>query len=54
MQSASVTPPLCAAGAKVVERVLPILLENGLTNPADDIKAISLRTILTISKNAVS
>ena len=43
-----------SAGGKVVEGVLPVLLKNGLTNPSDEIKAISLRSILKISKNAVS
>lgn len=41
------------AGEKVVQGVLPVLLKNGLTNPSDEIKAISLRSILTVSKNAV-
>lgn len=45
---------MTSTGVRVVEGVLPVLLRHGLTNPSDEIKAISLRSILKISKNAVS
>ncbi|XP_064386642.1 proteasome adapter and scaffold protein ECM29-like isoform X2 [Halichondria panicea] len=39
-------------GTQVIQAILPLLLDKGMTNPSDEVKAISLVTILKVSQNA--